>query len=65
MSTLAKTDTQPDWKGIARANRFQIPEEEIGRIAEVVGPLVAECRKAFDEELGLVEPVGTFRPDEF
>ena len=63
MAVSAKPDKTPDWKAIAQANRFHIPSDELGRVAAVLEPLVSDCRKAFDEDLGLVDPVGTFRPD--
>ena len=63
MAAPSKPDTQPDWTGIARANRFRIPSDELGRLAAVLEPLVADCRNAFDEDLGLLDPVGTFLPD--
>ena len=63
MAAPSKPDTQPDWTGIARANRFRIPSDELGRLAAVLEPLVADCRNGFDEDLGLLDPVGTFLPD--
>ena len=63
MADTLKSHTQPDWAGIARANRFRIPSDELGRLAAVLEPLVSDCREAFDEDLGLLDPVGTFVPD--
>lgn len=63
MAATSKPDTQPDWTGIARSNRFRIPSDELGRLVAVLEPLVSDCREAFDEDLGLLDPVGTFLPD--
>lgn len=63
MPAASKPDTQPDWVGIARANRFRIPSNELARLVAVLEPLVSDCRQAFDENLGLLDPVGTFNPD--
>lgn len=63
MAERTKLDLQPDWKGIAQAQRFHIPSDELDEAAAILGPLVEDCRDAFDEDLGLLEPIGSFRPD--
>lgn len=63
MAVNLKPDTQPDWTGIAQANRFRIPNDELRRLVAILEPLVSDCREAFDENLGLLDPVGTFLPD--
>ena len=54
---------QPDWHGIAEMHRFHIPSDELDQVVAVLSPLVADCRRAFGEDLGLEEPIGTFRPE--
>ena len=53
-----------DWEAIARVNGFDIPDRELQQIVDVLAPLVSDCRNGFDEGFCLVEPVGTFRPEE-
>ncbi len=60
----SKPAGMPDWAAISRAREFGIPAEEIEQFAPVLDRLVSDCRKAFRRDLHLVEPIGTFRPDE-
>ena len=53
-----------DLAAIARARGFGIPAEELDTLAGVLDSLVAECRQQFNEGLCVVEPVGTFHPEE-
>ena len=54
----------PDWKELASAYGFAIPDDELEEVANVLTPLVKECRDSYEETLDSSEPVGTFRPEE-
>ena len=40
------------------------PADEAERASLVLSLLMAECEAVLDEDLSLVEPVGTFHPEE-
>lgn len=57
-----RTPFTAHWDLAARANGFEIPEDELRQLTEILDPLVSCCRQAFDKELFRVDPVGSFRP---
>ena len=53
-----------DLETVSSALGFGIPPDEIARISSVLSPLIAECRAICSRDLFVVEPVGTFHPEE-
>lgn len=41
-----------------------VPADEAAQVAQVLDPLLAECREAWDSDLAEEQPVGTFRVEE-
>lgn len=52
-----------NWQAAARALGLSVSAEHIERIAPALAEIAAACRASPDEDLSLVEPVGTFRPE--
>ena len=40
------------------------PADEAAQVAQVLDPLLAECREAWDSDLAEEQPVGTFRVED-
>ena len=53
-----------DLESVSEGLGFGIPPEEIERLRRVLSPLIAECRHIFSSDPSLVEPIGTFHPEE-
>lgn len=64
MPAVTEQRESRDLEAVSGALRFGIPPEEITRLSRVLSPLIAECREVCSEDPALVEPVGTFHPEE-
>ncbi len=65
MSDPSPTEAEaPNWKAVAKAYGMEIPAAELERLAPTLDALVAACRATTGADLGLVEPAGSFRPEE-
>ncbi len=50
-----------DYERSNEARGVTISREEAQHLQRVLSPLVEECRTCFSIDLGLVDPIGTFR----
>ena len=64
MRAAAERNESLDLESVSEELGFGIPPEEIKRLSRVLSPLITECRDIFSDDLSMVEPIGTFHPEE-
>lgn len=64
MRAVTERTQSLDFESISRTLGFGIPPDEIERLSRVLSPLIAECRDILSDDLSLLEPIGTFHPEE-
>ena len=51
-----------NWNEVGRGLELPVTPERVERISKVLDELLIQTRKVLREDLGLVEPVGSFTP---